>query len=428
MKTIESLHHLISRSVSPYHCIIEAANQLKQKGFKELPLGGEWELSKGNGYYIKAYDSTLIAFTVGSLLPKRPKLRIAASHTDWPCLKLKPSPEISSDRYGKLNVEVYGGPILNTWLDRPLSMAGKVCVKGKNPMEPVTLFADYKRPVLTIPNLAIHMNRDVNKGVELNAQIDMLPLITLITDTLDKDSYFLKSLAREADVDMEDILDYEIYIYNAEEGVRLGLNQEFYSAPRLDNLTSVHACLEGLMNSFHSHNIHVIALYDNEEIGNSTKQGAGSALLDRILEKIYSSLGYSREIYLDALSEGFLLSLDVAHALHPNHTEKSDIKNQILLGDGIALKLSASQSYATDASSVSMIEGLCREEQIPYKKFSNRSDLRGGSTLGSVSSCLLAMRAADIGITLLAMHSCRELMAAEDQAALVSLVKAYFHA
>lgn len=427
MNTIESLHHLIEHSVSPYHCIQEVSNQLDQYGFCELPLGGIWNLQKGHGYYIKAYDSTLIGFTIGEELSSQPGIRIAASHTDWPCLKLKPSPEVTTGRYGKLNVEVYGGPILNTWFDRPLSMAGKVCIKSDNPLKPVTRLIDFKRPLLTIPNLAIHMNREVNSGVKLNAQIDLLPLLTILMEELNKEDYFLELLARETGVKKEDLLDYEIYVYNAESGSLLGLQQEFYSAPRLDNITSVHACLEGLKADSKKQDIHVIALYDNEEVGSSTKQGAASALLDRILEKIYLFLGYSRDTYLNALFNGFLLSIDVAHAIHPNHTEKCDIKNQITLGDGIALKLSASQSYATDASSVSVIEGICRSEQIPYRKFSNRSDMRGGSTLGSISSCLLTMRTVDIGVTLLAMHSARELMAAKDQDALSSLVKAYFN-
>lgn len=426
MKDIKQLEALIASSVSPYHCIEAAASQLEKSGFTELSLASAWKLEKGSSYYTKAFDSTLFAFSIGRELTEAPRLKLAASHTDWPCLKVKPYPEVLTKEYGKLNVEVYGGPLLNTWFDRPLSMAGKVCVTGSRPGKPETLLVDFKRPLLTIPNLAIHMNREANNGVAINAQVDMLPLLTIISDQLNKDDYFLEALAQEIHRPKEEILDYEIYLYNWEAGALLGLKDEFYSSPRLDNLTSVQACLTGLTEGFCDRAIGVIALYDNEEIGSSTKQGAASALMERILEKIFLSLGYTREDLLNALFSGFLLSMDVAHALHPNHVEKCDIKNQILTGDGIAIKLAASQAYATDASSTGVIESLCRAHNIPYKKFSNRSDVKGGSTLGSISSALLTMRTVDAGVPILAMHSAREVMGTKDQEALVNLARVFF--
>ena len=428
MNHIKQLETLIAASVSPYHCIMAAADQLLSAGFKELSLAEPWKLLQGGSYYINVFDSTMVAFTVGEELGEIPALKLAASHTDWPCLKVKPSPEVTSLAYGKLNVEVYGGPLLGTWFDRPLSMAGKVSVAGASPMKPETIFVDFSRPILTVPNLAIHMNRDANDGVAINAQIDMLPLIARITDELSKEDFFLEALAKEAGVKKEDILDYEIYIYNWEQGTLLGLQDEFYSSPRLDNLTSVQACLSGIMTGPCKNSIHAIALYDNEEIGSHTKQGAASALMERILEKICLSLGYTREAFLNVLLSGFLLSLDVAHAIHPNHGEKCDIKNQILMGDGVAIKLASSQAYATDATSTAVIEGICRTNNIPYKKFSNRSDVKGGSTLGSISSALLTMRTVDAGVPILAMHSAREIMGTKDQEALVHLAEAFFQA
>lgn len=428
MNCLDRLEKLIDASVSPYHCIMDAASQLDAAGFTELSLSGEWELEKGGSYYIKAYDSTLIGFSIGSELGAVPKLKLAASHTDWPCLKVKPSPEVTVKDYGKLNVEVYGGPLLGTWFDRPLSMAGKVCLAGDDPMNPKTVFVDFKKPVLTVPNLAIHMNREANNGVALNAQVDMLPLFSLVDGAQKSQDYFLKALAGQCGVNPEDILDFEIYLYNTEKGTLLGLNEEFYSSPRLDNLTSVQACLTGLIDSYCQNGIHVIALYDNEEVGSSTKQGAASALMDRILEKMFLCLGYDRQAYLNALFDGFLLSLDVAHALHPNHGEKCDITNQIVMGDGVAIKLAASQAYATDATSTGVIESICKNAKIPYRKFANRSDVKGGSTLGSISSCLLTMRTVDAGVPILAMHSARELMGAADQEALVRLTTAFFQA
>lgn len=425
-KDLERLERTIKIGVSPYHCILESASQLRDGGYEELKLGEEWKLVRGKSYYVKVFDSSLFAFDIGDNLAEAPLLRIAAAHTDWPCFKLKPSPEVTTNQYGKLNIEVYGGPIYSTWLDRPLSMAGKVCVAGDSPFKPVTKFVDMKRPVVIIPNLAIHMNGTVNEGTKLNVQVDMLPILTRLTKELEKENYFLNMLAEEIECEPKDILDYDMNLYNLDEGTAVGLHEEFYSAPRLDNLTSVQACLTGIMDGKRNEGINMIALYDNEEVGSCTKQGALSTVTERVLEKMFLSLGYGREVYLNSILNGFLLSIDGAHALHPNHLEKCDIKNQILPGDGVALKLAASQSYATDAYAVSIIERICKTYEIPYKKFSNRSDIRGGSTLGALSSSLLSMKAVDVGVPMLAMHSARELMGSKDQSALVTLATKFF--
>lgn len=427
-KDVNELVELLKAGVSPFHTVAATAALLKENGFDELRLGEPWKLQAGSSYFVNAYDSTLVGFTIGSEAGKRPLFRIAAAHTDWPCLMVKPSPETANGGYGTLNVSVYGGPILNTWMDRPLSLAGKVCIKGEDPFHPVVKLLDFKRPMLTVPNLAIHFNREVNKGVELNPQIDMQPVMTLLDESLNRDSFFLDCLAEEAGVSKDAILDYQFYIYNCDEPQILGLNREFLSAPRLDNLTSVHACVSGLLNSRPERAVSVAALYDNEEIGSHTKQGAASPLLERILEKICLSMGFTRDDYLDSLFNGFLLSLDVAHALHPNKMEKYDPKDRIVLNEGVAIKLAVSQAYATDASYVSVIEDLCRTGQIPYKKFSNRSDIKGGSTLGSISSCLLTMPTVDAGAGLLAMHSSRELMGISDQWALAELTRKFLGA
>lgn len=428
-KDLKELTAQLKAGVSPFHTIRFNASLLKEQGFEELKLGQPWALSSGKGYFVNAYDTTLIGFTVGANSEKEegrhPAFRIAASHTDWPCLMVKPSPEIEAGGYGKLNVAMYGGAILSTWMDRALSLAGKVCTRGSDPFHPAVHFVDFKRPLLTVPNLAIHFNREVNSGMEFNPQIDMQPIITMLDDTLNKDSFFLDLLADELGVQKEEILDYEFYIYNCDEPQLLGIHEEFLSSPRLDNLTSVHACISGLLNGSWTEGIRVAALYDNEEIGSDTKQGAASPLLDRIMEKIYLSLGYSRSEYLDALFNGFLLSLDVAHAFHPNKPEKYDPKNRISLNEGVALKLAISQSYATDASHVSVIEDLCRSYDIPYKKFSTRSDIKGGSTLGRISSCLLNMPTIDAGVAILSMHSAREVMGVKDEWALSEMTRRF---
>lgn len=420
---LNELMELLRAGVSPLHTIRCSAELLKSRGFSELKLDEAWDLKAGEGYFVNAFDTTLIGFTVGADADRRPKFRIASSHTDWPCLMVKPSPEIASEGYAKLNVAVYGGPILSTWMDRPLSLAGKVCTSSGDPFKPDVHLVDFKRPLLTVPNLAIHFNREVNNGVALNPQIDMQPILAMLDETLNRDEFFLDLVAEELKVKKEDILDYQFYIYNCDEPQLLGIHNEFLSSPRLDNLTSVHACLSGLLASGRKSGISVAALYDNEEIGSSTKQGAASPLTDRILEKIYLSLGYGRSDFLDALFGGFLLSLDVAHAYHPNKGEKYDPKDRVPLNGGVGLKLAVNQAYATDASYVSVIEGILRQNQIPYRKFSNRSDIKGGSTLGSISSCLMTMPAVDAGVAILAMHSAREMMGVKDQWALAELAR-----
>ena len=435
---LAELAAFLKAGVSPYHTIQYSAGVLAEHGFTELPLSSRWQLEPGKGYFVNVYDTTLVGFVVGKDVPAAtcapaaatqaaavPPLRIAASHTDWPCLMVKPAPELTLGTYGKLNVSVYGGPILNTWLDRPLSLAGKVCLSGKDPFHPEIRFVDFKRPLLTIPNLAIHFNREVNKGIELNPQVDMQPLLTVFEDTLNRDHFFLNLLAEELDCSAADILDYQCYLYNCDEPQLLGIRGEMLSAPRLDNITSVHACVNGLLSSKLPDGICVSVLYDNEEIGSSTKQGAASPLLERILEKVYAALGFDRSDFLNALFRGFLLSLDVAHAVHPNRSEKYDPVDRIFLNQGVALKMAVSQSYATDASYISVIEELCRRNRIPYRKFSNRSDMRGGSTLGSISSCLLNMPTVDVGAPILAMHSARELMGSQDQWALAELTRRF---
>ena len=417
---------LLNAGVSPFHCVLEAERVLSDAGFERLALTDRWNLQPGQGYYLPLFDSTLAAFTIGGNLSDRPSLRLEAAHTDWPCLRVKPSPEASTERYAKLNVEVYGSPILNTWLDRPLSMAGRLSVAGGKPFEPETRFVDFKDPLLTIPNLAIHMNPEANDGMKLNPQIDMLPLMAAVTDALDRDHFFLNRLAEEAGCAPEEILDYEISIYNTDPCAVTGLNGEFLSAPRLDNLTSVLACLHGITAGTRENGINMILLYDNEEIGSRTKQGALSSVTERILEKIFLALRYDRETYLNAVMDGFLLSMDVAHAIHPNHPEKCDIKNKICMGDGVVLKMSSRQSYATDSSCIGVIESICRGAKIPYRKFSNRSDMRGGSTLGAISSAELSMKTVDIGVPILAMHSARELMACADQTAINRLASEFF--
>lgn len=416
----------IEKMTSPFHCVLESIEQLKSKGYQELIFSQQWELTKGQGYYIDLYGSTLIAFHVGEEFRVGDEFRFAAAHTDQPGLRIKGNPDVRQGKYQKLNVEVYGGPILNTWLDRPLSVAGRVSLKSEDPFHPSIKLVDFKRPILTIPNLAIHLDREVNKGKELNRQIDMLPLVGMVKEQLEQDNYFYKALASELQVQVEDILEFELYLYNYEPGYEVGVENDFIVAPRIDNITSVQSCLEGLIHSTRARGINVIALFDHEEVGSRSKKGAQSVAFAVILEKIYDSFGATKSQYNEALLQSFGLSVDVAHALHPNRPEKGDITNQVYLNDGLVIKQACSQSYAGDCETSAVVQLLCRGKNIPYQIFYNRSDATSGSTLGSIANTLLPIRIQDVGIALLAMHSSMETMGVKDQGYMDEFITEYF--
>lgn len=416
---MEHLMKYIKNGVSPYHTAALAEEELQAAGYEELELTGSWQLQRGRGYYVRSHGSTLFAFRVNPGFARSQSFRIAAAHTDWPCMRIKSAPDHTKDGYAKINVETYGGPILNTWLDRPLSAAGRVAVKSGEILKPDIRYVDLKKPVFTIPNLAIHMNREVNKGVELNKQIDMIPVFGMETS-------FLSYLAKELSVKEEDILDFELYIYCAEKPLFVGGAEEFISSPRLDNLTSVAALSRAICKAGKRNGLNVIALFDHEEIGSRTKQGAGSFMLNELLDKILLGMGMDPVAVKEAKYNSMMLSVDVAHALHPNQMGKMDITNQPVTGKGLCIKEACSQSYATDCEAIAVVQQLCEAKKIPYQKFVNRSDIPGGSTLGSIASALLPVKTVDIGLPLLAMHSARELMGKEDQKALCDCVREFF--
>lgn len=425
-KTNANLLKYIKNATSPFHVVLESQRMLEEAGFISLDLTKKWSLEKTGKYYINAYGTTLFAFTVGEELGESIRFRIAAAHTDHPCFKVKPSAEMVDNQYLKLNTDVYGGPIVNTWLDRPLSLAGKVAIRSKDLFRPDIRYIDLKQPLLTIPNLAIHMNRDVNKGVELNRQSDTIPVIGLMNDALNKDQFFVNYLANHLGVEASDILDFDLYVYNLEEGCMLGMEEEIISSPRLDNLTSCYALTEAIMKGTGKKDINFIALFDNEEIGSRTKQGADSSLLNFVMEKICAGLSYSHMDYCDAVLNSMLCSVDVAHAIHPNRSEKSDPTNKVKLNEGFVIKLNSNQKYATDSEAIAIVQQICDSEGIAYQKYVNRSDIAGGGTLGSITSSWLPMKTVDMGIPMLAMHSAREMMGSKDQAYLESFVTAFF--
>lgn len=415
----------IKGCTSPYHTVDTSLQLLLDAGFTELSLEEPWNLTSGD-YVVNVYGTTLFAFHIGE--DYRHSLRIASAHTDFPAIRVKPNPITDVKGYTKLNVEMYGGLIQNTWLDRPLGAAGTVVLKGENPYDVDSVLFDTKRPIAIIPNLAIHMNRNVNDGVALNRQKEMLPIIMMKPDgdtTKSEEEVWNQFLADEINCDSSEILSYEITLYPVTEGALVGTDFDFISSPRLDNLTSCFGVLAGIVEAKKNKvdGIRCAILFDNEEVGSRTKQGGAGMLLPNLLERVYRSLGLSRDDMDLDVARGFMISSDVAHGLHPNYPEKNDITNFPVLNGGVTLKQACSQSYAGDAKAIAIVKGLCEEANVAYQIYVNRSDIPGGSTVGSISSAMLPMRTMDIGLPLLAMHSAVETMGARDQEQLNHLME-----
>ncbi len=423
----QDLIEFIATSPTAFHAVETATRRLTTAGFARLDESAPWKLEAGGKYFLTRNDSALLAFVVGRDDPATSGFRIVGTHTDTPCFRVKPAPEIATEgSYLKLNVEVYGGPILATWLDRPLSLAGRVALAGRDPLQPKVVLVNFGRPVAIIPSLAIHLNREVNDGLKLNKQVDMLPLLGQTPAKFEKKGYFQGLLARELKVKAADILEYDLFLYEPGRGSLVGLESEFIQAPRIDNLASTHAGLAALMAAGAGKATTVLAAFDNEEVGSSTRQGAGSPLLATLLERVVTAMGGTRESYFRAVARSFLISADGAHAVHPNKGEKSDPTNRPVLNGGPVIKVAASQSYTTDAPSAAVLEAICRVARVPVQRFLNRSDERGGSTIGPISSAHLDTRAVDVGIPMLAMHSARELTGVRDPTYLMQALRGFF--
>lgn len=426
LKLSQELIDFIYDSPTAFHTVKSIRKILDGHGFSELKEEEKWKINKGGKYYFVKNDSAITAFTAGKGEIENTGFKIIGAHTDSPSFRIKPMPEIIADGYVKLNTEVYGGAILNTWLDRPLSLAGRVALKSDNTLKPIIKLVNVKRPVLIIPNLAIHMNREMNKGVELNGQKDMLPVLSLVNDTLKKDDYLLNLLASELNVNKEDIIDFDLFLYEFEKGSIIGLNNEFISSSRLDDLTMVFAGVKAIAESQVSDSTNVLVCFDNEEVGSSTKQGADSPMLSSVLERISMCLGKNKEDYYRALAQSFIISSDSAHAVHPNSPEKADPVNRPEMNKGPVIKISASQSYTSDSVSIAVYSEICKKADVPVQKFVNRSDEKGGSTIGPISSSHINIRSVDIGTALLAMHSVRELGGVYDQLYVTKSFKKFY--
>lgn len=416
------------KSPTAHHSVKTIRERLELNGFNEVKESDKWNLQKEGKYYVIKNDSALIAFTIGNGDIEEAGFKLIGAHTDSPGFRIKANPEmVSEGTYLKLNTEVYGGPILYTWFDRPLGIAGKVTIKGSSPLKPEVKLVNINKPLLIIPSLAIHMNRSVNEGLNINKQKDTLPLLSLINEKFEKDGYLLKILAEELKVDTSDILGFDLGLYEIEKGAIIGLNEEFISAGRLDDMWMVYAGIQALIESKPNKSTKVMVCMDNEEIGSLTAQGANSALLLNILERITLALGKDREGLHRALANSLMISADLANAVHPNLEEKHDPTNRPVLGKGPVLKTAASGSYSTDSYNAAIFEGLCNSAEVPYQKFFNRSDVRGGTTIGPITSSLLTIPVMDMGAPLLSMHSIRELAAVKDNVYTIKLFTQFYN-
>ncbi len=402
-------------SPSACHGVKATQKILNENGFIEIKESDKWDLKAKGKYYVVKNDSALIAFEIGSGNIEETGLRLIGAHTDVPGFRIKPNPQmISEGKYIKLNTEVYGGPILHTWFDRPLSIAGKVSLRGKSPLKPETRLVNINKPLLIIPSLAIHMNREVNEGFKINKQVDTIPLLGLINEKLEKEDYLLNLLADELKVNKEDILNFELGLYEYEKGMLIGMNEELISSGRFDDLWMVYAGIRALIDSSENEATKVMICIDNEEIGSLTAEGANSTLLNNILERIAIGLGKNKEEYYRSLANSIMISADLAHAVHPNLGSKHDPTNRPVLEGGPVLKIAASGSYSTDSFNGAIFAGVCETAGVPFQKFVNRSDVRGGTTIGPVTAANLTIPVIDMGAPVLGMHSIRELASVKD--------------
>ncbi len=402
-------------SPSACHGVKATQKILNENGFIEIKESDKWDLKAKGKYYVVKNDSALIAFEIGSGNIEETGLRLIGAHTDVPGFRIKPNPQmISEGKYIKLNTEVYGGPILHTWFDRPLSIAGKVSLRGKSPLKPETRLVNISKPLLIIPSLAIHMNREVNESFKINKQVDTIPLLGLINEKLEKEDYLMNLLADELKVNKEDILNFELGLYEYEKGILIGMNEELISSGRFDDLWMVYAGIRALIDSSENEATKVMICIDNEEIGSLTAEGANSTLLNNILERIAIGLGKNKEEYYRALANSIMISADLAHAVHPNLGSKHDPTNRPVLEGGPVLKIAASGSYSTDSFNGAIFAGVCESAGVPFQKFVNRSDVRGGTTIGPVTAANLTIPVIDMGAPVLGMHSIRELASVKD--------------
>ena len=410
---IKRLLSFLDASPVNFLAVKNMAAELEKHGFRRInpqePLG---KIPAGDKFFVTKNDSSIYAFQIGKQPIADAGFHMICAHCDSPTFRIKPNAEMDCEGgIVKLNTEVYGGPIMSTWFDRPLTLAGRVIVKSDDVMHPKTLLLHVKRPLLQISNLAIHFNRQVNDGVKLSRQKDVLPILGIIHDELEKGNLLMNVITNELDIKKEDILDFDLYLADATPACTFGAHDEFISSGRLDDLSMCWAGVEAMLatSSEVSDTTRVLALFDNEETGSQTKQGANSPFLSYMLQRIALAQSGTVEAYYQAVERAFMVSADNAHAWHPNYSEKYDPTNHPMLGSGPVIKFNAAQKYASDAASAAIFAGICEKAGVPCQRFVNHSDVAGGSTLGNILASSIPLQGVDMGNAILAMHSCREM-------------------
>ena len=423
---VRDLLAFIDRSPTPYHAVEEVRRRLEAAGFRRLAEAEPWRLEPGERCYVVRGGGSLLAFDVGNLPPAEGGFRILGAHTDSPNLRLKPRPDRSGHGYRQFAVEPYGAVLLHTWLDRDLSLAGRVAVRVSG--RPRAVLVDFERPLLRIPNLAIHLQREIREqGLRLDPQRHALPIHGLGAGPGLAQLVQAELRARLGlEIGDEDLLGFDLMAYDAQPSGRLGSRGEFLSAPRLDNLASCHACIAALLSAGSSSAAtRVVALFDHEEVGSRSAAGAGGSLLRDGLARIAGGFKDAGGDALPrALARSVLVSADMAHAVHPNHADRHDPEHRPVVGGGPVLKVNQNQAYATDAATGGLFAALCRERGIPLQHFASRSDLACGSTIGPITAARVGVPTVDVGSPMLAMHSCRELAGADDVEPMVAALRA----
>ena len=421
-ETSREVLNFIEHSPSCFHAVEQLSHMLDQAGYQRLKECDGWTLEQGGKYYVTRNGSSIIAFHVGQQLDNY-HFQITASHSDSPSYKVKEKAELKGKGgYLQLNTEGYGGMICSSWLDRPLSLAGRVLVRQGNVVE--TRLLNIDRDLLLIPNVAIHMNREVNSGMKYNQQVDMLPLFS--AGECGENSYY-EFIAQELGVNPEDVVGCDLYLYPRVAPSLWGAKEEFISSPRLDDLQCAYTSMKALVDSHNPHGVNVCCCFDNEEVGSGTKQGALSTFLRDVLQRVHAALGHTPEDYFRAVAKSFMVSCDNAHAVHPNHPEKTDGENCVYMNQGIVVKFSANQKYTTDGISAAIFMQLCKDAQVPVQTFANRSDMAGGSTLGNLSTQQVSLHTVDVGLPQLAMHSTYETAGVKDSAYMVQALTAFYN-
>lgn len=425
-KFAEGLLQYLNDSPTAYHAVENARELLKESGFMELIEAEPWSLRKGGKYFVVKNRSAVIAFIVGEGDLAKEGFRIIGAHTDSPCFKIKPGDcTVTPDGYVKVNVEIYGGAILSTWFDRPLAAAGRVVVKESGALQERLVRID--KPIFMLPNLCIHLNRDVNEKCAYNKQTEIVPLLSMKDENVEKGDYLLNLLEEEAELKKADIVDYELFLYEYQKGIFTGRKQEFISASRIDDLSMVYAGLTALTEVQEGGKAtRVLAAFDNEEVGSTSAQGANSGLLLHTLSRICKNLGLTDDAYFQAVANSTSISADLAHAVHPNYSDKHDTENRPVLGGGPVIKYSAAQRYATTVFGAAYFMEACERAGVSFQKFVNRNDIPGGSTIGPALSGLTTIPTVDMGAPILAMHSIREFGAVADFVDTEKAFRAYY--